>query len=75
MRQLDAGSIYRDEIEKEVERRLAAASSADVGRVPQADVAGARGPAGEACATCNTRNDPDARFCKACGAKLAGLRA
>jgi hypothetical protein len=27
---------------------------------------------GSAC-TCGTANDPDARFCKACGAKLQGV--
>jgi hypothetical protein len=79
MRQLDAGSVYRAEIEREVERRLGNAGSAPrnpahaagevagvtpspVGRVPQS------GPA--ICIGCNTRNDPDAKFCKNCGARL-----
>jgi hypothetical protein len=54
MRQLDAGSLYREQIEKEVEQRL--------GQVPR------RGPA--VCPSCSTQNDPDARFCKECGSKL-----
>ena len=70
MRQLDAGSLYRAEIEKEIERRLD--GIADAGRAP-APVAGAPEEAGRAanvCASCNTQNDPDARFCKGCGARL-----
>ncbi len=31
---------------------------------------GAKAPASRACAACRTDNDPDARFCKQCGAKL-----
>jgi hypothetical protein len=53
MRQLDAGASYREEIEKEVLRR--------VGTVPGR------------CATCDTLNDPDAKFCKSCGAKLGAV--
>jgi len=60
MRQLDAGSLYREQIEKEVGQRVAAAG-AGAGSAP-------RNPA--ACPSCSTQNDPDARFCKACGSKL-----
>lgn len=80
MRQLDAGSLYREQIEKEVEQRLGATGRA--GSVPREQTAprdpastAARTPlpAGRAaavCASCSTQNDPDARFCKACGSRL-----
>jgi hypothetical protein len=75
MRQLDAGSLYREQIEKEVARRLAGSaarspahtaetSQSPVGRVPPS------GPA--VCSSCGTQNDPDARFCKSCGGRLGG---
>jgi hypothetical protein len=54
MRQLDAGAGYRDQIEREIERRL--------GKAPVV-VAGV-------CASCGTKNDADARFCKGCGQSL-----
>lgn len=50
IRQLDAGSTYRQQIEKELEKRV--------------------GRAVNACSSCKTTNDPDARFCKKCGAAL-----
>jgi hypothetical protein len=58
MRQLDAGSGYREQIERDLATRLGpdAASAAK---------AGAR-----ACSACAIANDPDARFCKSCGQKL-----
>jgi hypothetical protein len=89
MRQLDAGGGYREQIEREVLKRLegrgiASAEPRDVnsatgaaGRrdVGTATVSADREDAGEphvehACAACATVNDPDARFCKACGQKL-----
>jgi hypothetical protein len=54
IRQLDAGQTYRDEIEKEISKRVGA---------PAATTA-------RTCAQCRTQNDRDARFCKSCGAKL-----
>ena len=55
IRQLDAGSAYREEIEKEILKR----------------VGGAPDPvASPTCAQCRTENDRDARFCKSCGSKL-----
>jgi hypothetical protein len=78
MRQLDAGSVYRVEIEREIERRLAAIPPA-----PQSSTASAAGateaarPATSAatsgdriCPACDAGNDADARFCKSCGAKM-----
>ena len=65
MRQIDAGSGYRAAIEKDLAKRLAEKRPGD-----QASVAPAGTRASRACAACSTANDPDARFCKACGAKL-----
>ena len=57
MRQLDAGAGYREQIEKEIEKRIG-----------KSEVM--RGPAYAICAQCKTSNDLDARFCKACGSRL-----
>ena len=59
MRQLDAGSLYREQIDKEVEQRLAATAP--------------RKPAHAVCQACSTTNEPDARFCKNCGERLGAL--
>jgi hypothetical protein len=56
MKQLDAGASYRDQIERDLARRIGA-------KVSPAVAAGA-------CASCKTENDADARFCKGCGQKL-----
>ena len=56
MRQLDAGGGYREQIEKEVAKRLGQPADAVVVASPMCE--------------CGTINDPDARFCKSCGAKL-----
>lgn len=76
MRQLDAGAGYRNEIEKEITKRIGDAPPA-AGSQEQArggfkeqdppHVAGT-------CPSCGTSNDTDARFCKHCGAAL-GARA
>ena len=90
MRQLDAGSLYREQIEKDVEKRLAKANvgramsgppSGNVGRTlsgpPSENVRRtmAGTPSDEAhpphpSGACAAVNDPDARFCKSCGARL-----
>jgi hypothetical protein len=71
LRQLDADSTgYRALIERELSTR--------VGRGPAAPASAAAGPAVAApappeagtCTDCGTANDADARFCKACGARL-----
>ena len=54
MGQLDAGTNYRDRIEHDLKKRLTTKP----------------GPVTNTCANCSTPNDPDARFCKSCGAKL-----
>jgi hypothetical protein len=57
MRQLDAGAGYRDQIERDLEKRLGEKA--------------ATAPSERACASCATVNDLDARFCKSCGQALA----
>jgi hypothetical protein len=73
MRQIDAGSGYRAVIERDLAKRLTEKRPGDAG--PGATAAGAQASpaaarAGRTCAACDTSNDPDARFCKGCGAKL-----
>ena len=60
MQQLDAGGGYREQIEKEVEKRLTGESNAVRGDEPS----------GSSSCACGTDNDPDARFCKSCGHRL-----
>jgi hypothetical protein len=71
MRQLDAGSGYRSEIEKEITKRIGEAPAPGHGESKEQDpppqIVGA-------CAACGTSNDVDARFCKHCGAAM-GSRA
>jgi hypothetical protein len=59
MRQLDAGAGYRERIERDLAKRLE--------RTPDVQP---KASAERVCAACETANDADARFCKACGAKL-----
>ena len=54
IRQLDAGQTYREEIEKEISKRVGAPAATAL----------------RTCAQCRTQNDRDARFCKSCGSKL-----
>ena len=67
IRQLDAGAVYREEIEKEIARRVKPSHS-ESSRVAS-KAATARAASG-VCAACATANDADARFCKHCGASL-----
>ena len=74
MKQIDAGSTaYRDLIEKELAHRIrkpvAATSSEPVAAAPAIEPAAPPVAAAGTCA-CGTINDPDARFCKSCGARL-----
>jgi hypothetical protein len=83
MRQLDAGTSYRTAIEREIEKRIGVAPR---GSNEQDPPSVARPVAvketvengepvvtvtpGRACSMCSTINDPDARFCKHCGAQM-----
>ena len=58
IRQLDAGTGHRSRIESDLAKRLGQGASPE------------SGPMARACGACSTANDPDARFCKRCGAKL-----
>lgn len=60
MRQLDAGSLYREHIQRELDKRLGGERATPAAGRPAASV----------CAACRTSNDPDARFCKNCGSPL-----
>jgi hypothetical protein len=73
IRQLDAGVGYRDQIEKDLAKRLGSAGVSDDSRHGSAsDDSRSASLSGErTCANCKTRNDADARFCKQCGAALA----
>lgn len=63
IRQLDASAGYRSLIERDLTKRL--------GDVKDEAAPGQQPRAGERlCGSCSTANDPDARFCKSCGAKL-----
>jgi hypothetical protein len=69
IRQLDAGSGYREQIERDLAKKL----SADVARSAKASAsaeASADRSAVRSCASCATVNDADAKFCKGCGARL-----
>ena len=77
MRQLDAGAGYRAQIEKDLAKRiegdarLKPSRSSDAGNRAidprSASLSGER-----LCASCDTANDGDAKFCKGCGQPLAG---
>jgi hypothetical protein len=72
MRQLDAGAGYREQIEREIERRLGKPAK-DQPVYAATDGGGRILPTRPAnvCASCHTHNDTDARFCKGCGKALA----
>jgi hypothetical protein len=61
LRQLDAGAGYREQIEREIERRIGKVNGESKTQDPPDAV----------CSQCHTKNDRDARFCKSCGKALA----
>jgi pyruvate/2-oxoacid:ferredoxin oxidoreductase beta subunit len=60
MRQLDAGSGYREQIERDVTKRLGVAPASSTRSTTR----------GNFCTECGTGNESDAKFCKNCGRKL-----
>jgi hypothetical protein len=68
MKQLDAGTSYREMIERDLASRVPSPAAKVSGPAATATVAAV---ADTVCA-CGTANDADARFCKKCGAKLGG---
>jgi hypothetical protein len=85
MRQLDAGAGYRQQIERELAKRLDVAAarlpaaakasavdrSSSAGGHPSRDEPDVEPDAERVCASCDTHNDPDAKFCKGCGRALS----
>ena len=72
MRQLDAATGYREQIERDLAKRLGPPSPrsrlGESGRgLPALSI---ERDDRHVCASCSTANDVDARFCKGCGAKL-----
>lgn len=65
IKQLDAGSGYRPQIEKDLARRLGETAEGKHGDVK------VRAHATRNCPKCSTSNDTDARFCKSCGERLS----
>jgi hypothetical protein len=68
MRQLDTGSSYREQIERDLAKRLGQPAPGPGATPTAAPAATPTHTVG--CPSCATVNDPDARFCKACGYKL-----
>ncbi len=65
LRQLDTGTIgYREQIEREIQQRLAKKSDGQAERVLSSR------PVNGRCGSCGTDNDGDASFCKRCGQRL-----
>jgi hypothetical protein len=64
IRQLDAGAGYRAQIEKDLAKRIEGDARL---KAPAASAASAD----RVCASCQTGNDTDAKFCKSCGQPLA----
>ena len=63
MKQLDAGVGYREQIEKDLAKRLESDARLTPSATPTPSLE-------RVCASCQTGNDGDARFCKQCGATL-----
>jgi len=71
LRQLDADSSgYRALIQRELSTRVGRAPVAAAPAAPAPAAAHQRGT----CTSCGTANDPDARFCKSCGARIEAAR-
>jgi len=66
--ELEAGGDFRGLIEKELKLRL---DLPDAAAAPAASTTPAGAPARPICPSCKTSNEPDAKFCKSCAAKLS----
>lgn len=69
MRQLDAGTGYRDQIESALAKRLGSAPDSRATEESSAHPSSRAEPT-QTCAACSASNDSDAKFCKSCGRKL-----
>jgi len=70
IRQLDAGTSYRQAIEAEIAKRLGPKPVAAAAAVVPAKDQKPEEKRTKLCLSCCTSNDPDARFCKGCGYQL-----
>jgi ribosomal protein L40E len=70
LRQLDAGTSYRQAIEAEIEKRVGPKPATKPAVVPAVAAVAAAQTRTKICLSCCTQNDPDARFCKGCGYQL-----
>jgi ribosomal protein L40E len=70
IRQLDAGTSYRQAIEAEIEKRVGPKPDTKPVAAPAVPVAATEEKKTKICLSCCTQNDPDARFCKGCGYQL-----
>jgi len=71
MKQLDEGGGYKEQIAREIAKRLAQDQGAQAAQGAQGAQGAVQVVMGETeCPDCGTENDDDARFCKNCGAKL-----
>jgi ribosomal protein L40E len=70
IRQLDAGTSYRQAIEAEIEKRVGPKPEKKPVVALATAVAAAEKTETKICLSCCTQNDPDARFCKGCGYQL-----
>jgi hypothetical protein len=74
IRQLDAGAGYRELIERELGARMRKPSGGSRLKQPSPPSAARAAAAATRSCTCGTVNDPDAAFCKRCGAKMAPIQ-
>lgn len=70
MRQLDAGAGYREQVERDLAKRLGAPGPIVTSAAIVAAEAALAAPGARFCAACGTARDADAKFCKNCGTKL-----
>jgi hypothetical protein len=71
LRQLDAESSgYRALIERELETRVGRRAASPPAAAAAEEASETPAPDAGACPSCGTANDEDARFCKACGARI-----
>jgi len=70
IRQLDAGTSYRQAIEAEIEKRVGPKPETKSVAAPAVAAAAPEEKKAKICLSCCTQNDPDARFCKGCGYQL-----
>jgi hypothetical protein len=69
--ELEASGDFRGLIEKELRLRLDLPATTTPAGAPSATTAAAAHDARATCPNCKTSNEPDAKFCKSCAAKLS----